>query len=72
MSEQNENGIHETSVRMDKELASRLSLIAQVTGTSMNQLMVQAIRESVTLTEGDADYQEKRKTWLKQLQGVGT
>lgn len=72
MSEENENGIHETSVRMDKELGRRLSLIAQVTGTSMNQLMVQAIRESVTLTEGDADYQEQRKAWLKQLQGVGT
>lgn len=67
-----ESDIHETSVRMDKELANRLSLIAQVTGTSMNQLMVQAIKESVLVTEGDGEYQAKRKAWLKELQGVGT
>jgi len=67
-----ERSIHETSVRMDRELANRLNLIAQVTGTSMNQLMVQAIRESVTLTEGSPEYQEERKAWLKQMQGVGS
>jgi predicted transcriptional regulator len=71
MAEEQQNGIHETSVRMDKELASRLSLIAQVTGTSMNQLMVRAIKESVIVTEGDEEFQEQRKAWLKQLQGVG-
>ena len=57
---------------MDRELANRLSVISQVLNISMNQLMIQAIRESVAIYEGDAEYQAKRQKWIKELAGVGT
>jgi hypothetical protein len=57
---------------MDAELANRLSVISQVLDVSMNKLMVQAIKESIVVYEGDPDYQAKRKAWIKELAGVGT
>lgn len=69
MAEQKET--YETTVRMDPDLAKRLNVISQVLDVSMNQLMVHAIRESVTIYEGDAEYQEKRKVYLKELAGIG-
>ena len=63
--------IHETTVRMDRETASRLGFISHVLDQSMNQLMVQAIKELVVLYEGDPEFQAKRKDYLKTLSGIG-
>ncbi len=64
--------IHETTVRLDSEMAYRLGVVAQVLGISRNALMKQAISESVITYEGDPDYQKKRKGWIKRLQSVGS
>lgn len=71
LSAERKREIHETTVRMDRETASRLGMIAQVLGLSMNQLMVQAIKEIVNFYEGDPEFQAKRKEYLKVLAGIG-
>lgn len=71
MSKERRQQIHETTVRIDRETASRLSLIAQVLEVSINSLMTQAIKETVNFYEGDPEFQEKRKTYLKHLSGIG-
>ena len=38
---------------------------------SRNELMNQAVTESVLLYEGDPEYQQKRKEWLEKLAQVG-
>lgn len=63
---------HEMTLRMDPDLRERLSVVAQVTGTSMNQLIVQAITETLMFIEGDPEYQQNRQAWLTRLQEVGT
>jgi predicted transcriptional regulator len=71
MSPERKQQIHETTVRMDRETASRLSLVAQVLDVSINQLMNQAIKETVNFYEGDPEFQEKRKSYIKNLAGIG-
>lgn len=63
---------HETTLRMDPELHERLSVVSQVTGRSMNKLMVDAIAEALIFIEGDEEYQQQREAWLERLQGVGS
>lgn len=72
MTPERRSELHETTIRMEKDLAGRLSVISQVLGESMNQLMIQGIRESVALYEGDPEYQEKRRAWIKNLASVGS
>lgn len=69
MSEE-KTAIKETTIRMDQDLADRLSIVAQVKDMSMNQLMVQAIKESIMLYEGDPEYQNQRQTWFEKLRGM--
>lgn len=71
ITEERKQQIHETTVRLDRETASRLSMVAQVLDTSMNALMNQAIKETVNFYEGDPEFQQKRKEYLRRLSGIG-
>jgi predicted transcriptional regulator len=71
LSSERRQQIHETTVRIDRETASRLSLIAQVLDVSINSLMTQAIKDTINFYEGDPDFQEQRKSYLKNLAGIG-
>lgn len=71
MSKERRQQIHETTVRLDRETASRLALIAQVKDVSINSLMIQAIKETVNFYEGDPEFQEAKKSYLKHLAGIG-
>lgn len=61
---------HSSTVRMPPELAERLSVISQVLDISQNQLVVNAIRETIMFYEGDQQFQTQRQDWLKHLNGV--
>lgn len=65
------NPVHETTIRMDEELSSRLSMASQLFGLSRNAIMVKAIKELLLSYESDPDYQERRKQWLSSLAKVG-
>ncbi len=67
MSKESKPEIHETTVRIDVEIAHRLRVIAQVLGMSRNRFMSLAITESVLIYEDDPDYQQKLKEWVENL-----
>jgi predicted transcriptional regulator len=67
LSKESKPKIHETTVRINVEIAHRLAVIAQVLGMSRNGFMNQAITESVLIYEGDPDYQQKLKEWVETL-----
>lgn len=69
---ENSKGMHETTIRMEGDLSSRLSMAAQLLGQSRNAIMVQAIKESLMLYESDPEYQKKRTEWIASLANVGT
>ena len=59
------------TVRLDVETANRVGVIAQVLHVSRNELICQAITESVRTYEDDPQYQKKRKEWIENLAKVG-
>ena len=52
-------------------MANRLGVVAQVLGKSRQELMNQAVTESVITYEGDSVYQKQRAKWLSDLAKVG-
>jgi predicted transcriptional regulator len=71
MGENNQRKIHETTIRLDVDMANRLGVVAQVLGKSRQELMNQAVTESVITYEGDPEYQKLRKQWISNLAKVG-
>ena len=71
MADNNQRIIHETTIRLEQDMANRLGVVAQVLGKSRQELMNQAVTESVITYEGDPEYQELRKKWLSALAKVG-
>ncbi len=71
MGDNNQVKIHETTIRMTVDIANRLGVIAQVFGKSRQELMNQAVVESVITYEGDSEYQKLRKKWLNDLANLG-
>ena len=71
LSEETRRRISEMTLRLDGEIANRVGVIAQVLNVSRNELMCQAITESVGTFEGDPEYQKKRKEWIENLAQVG-
>lgn len=56
---------------LDLKTANRVGVIAQVLNVSRNELICQAITESVRTYENDLEYQNKRKEWIENLAKVG-
>ena len=67
----NDRKVHETTIRLSQDMANRLSVVAQVLGKSRQELMNQAVTESVITDEGDPEYQKARKKWISDLAKVG-
>jgi predicted transcriptional regulator len=59
------------TLRLDLEIASRVGVIAQVLHLSRNELICQAITESVRTYEDNPEYQKKREEWIENLANVG-
>jgi len=71
MGDNNQRKMHETTIRLSVDMANRLGVVSQVLGKSRQELMNQAVTESVITYEGDPEYQSLRKKWLKDLSNVG-
>lgn len=56
---------YDTTVRLDKDLARRLRVIAQVLEVSVNKLMESSLTETAMFYENDADFQKQHKAWLQ-------
>lgn len=57
-----------TTIRMDRELADRLNVLASVTAMSKNAVIVTAIKSLLLDYEDDPTYRELRSSWAEQTQ----
>ena len=71
LSKETRRRISEMTFGLDLKTANRVGVIAQVLNVSRNELICQAITESVRTYENDLEYQNKRKEWIENLAKVG-
>lgn len=55
----------QTTVRLPEELAEDAEAVARVKGTSVNQLMVDALTEEIRRVQADEDFTERAKRLLE-------
>lgn len=55
-----------TTIRMDRDLADRLDVLASVTAMSKNAVIVAAIKMLLLDYEDDSNYKELRSSWAEQ------
>ena len=71
LSKETRQKISEMTFGLDLEIANRVKVIAQVLNVSRNELICQAVTESVRTYEDDPEYQKKRQGWIESLAEVG-
>ena len=71
MGDNSQRTVYETTIRLSVDMADRLGVLSQVLGKSRQELMNQAVTESVITYEGDPEYQKLRKKWINDLAKVG-